>query len=56
MHTPGSGSAGLVFLLIVQVAFIIIFGLATNYDDSILPKNQTAGAEQKELIQKYPCK
>lgn len=56
MHTPGSGSFGLVFILIVQIVFIIVFGFATNYDENLLPKNQTSGIEQKELIQKYPSK
>ncbi|XP_052864825.1 ammonium transporter Rh type A [Anopheles cruzii] len=59
MHTPGSSVSGYALLLIVQVVFIIVFGVCTDYAKEVLPpKNETVSAEQhpaeESSLRKYP--
>lgn len=56
MHTPGTGKGGLVFFLIVQVAFLAIFAFFTEYESGLLPVKSNMTREEPELVQKYPRK
>lgn len=52
MHEKAPGVSGYVLLLIVQVAFIVVFGVCTDYDTELKPKNGTQ-AEEGFIIPKY---
>ena len=52
MHEKAPGVSGYVLLLIVQVAFIVVFGVCTDYDTELRPKNGTQ-AEEGFIIPKY---
>lgn len=61
MHSIGSELSGFLFLLIVQIIFIILFCIFVRYDDALLPDNADATIEQKALIEEqrrfsYPRK
>jgi ammonium transporter Rh len=55
MHDKAPGVSGYVLLLIVQVAFIVVFGVCTDYDTELKPKNGTQ-AEEGFIIPKYARK
>jgi hypothetical protein len=55
MNTPGTGISGYSLLLAIQFIFLIIFGVYTDYDDALLPKNGTQ-AEEGFIIPKYARK
>ena len=55
MHTPGSGSLGLVILMIFQIALVIVFAIFTEYDAALQPNAEALeGMEPKKIIPKYP--
>lgn len=56
MHTPGTGKLGLLFFLIVQVAFLAIFAFFTEYESGLLPAKANVTRDEPELVQKYPRK
>lgn len=37
MHTPGAEVSGFICVLIVQVTFIVVYGIFVRYDDALLP-------------------
>lgn len=39
MHSPGSAVSGYSVLLVVQLAFIVVFGVYTKYGDELLPQD-----------------
>lgn len=39
MHTAGSAVSGYTVLLIVQLAFVVVFGVYTKYGDELLPQD-----------------
>lgn len=55
MNTPGTGVSGYALLLAIQFVFLVIFGLYTDYDDDLRPKNGTQ-AEEGFIIPKYARK
>lgn len=55
MNTPGSSISGYVLLLTIQFAFLVIFGIYTDYDDGLRPKNGTQ-ADEGFIIPKYARK
>lgn len=55
MNTPGTSVSGYVLLFMIQFAFLAIFGVYTDYDDDLLPKNGTQ-AEESFIIPKYARK
>lgn len=55
MHDKAPGVSGYVLLLLVQVTFIVIFGVCTDYDTELKPKNGTQ-AEEGFIIPKYARK
>lgn len=56
MHTPGTGKGGLIFFLLVQVAFLAIFAFFTEYESGLLPVKGNMTREEPQLVQKYPRK
>lgn len=55
MNTPGTSVSGYILLFTIQFVFIAIFGVYTDYDDDLLPKNGTQ-AEEGFIIPKYARK
>lgn len=55
MHTPGSTLSGYILLLTIQLSFLVIFAVYTDYADDLLPKNGTQAAEHF-IIPKYSRK
>jgi hypothetical protein len=51
-----TGVSGYVLLLTIQFAFIVIFGIYTDYDTELRPKNGTVQAEENFIIPKYARK
>lgn len=41
MHPPGATVSGYILLFIIQIVFLILFAVLTDYDDELLPKNST---------------
>lgn len=61
MHTPGAEVSGFICVLIVQVTFIVIYGIFVRYDDALLPDNVDANADylagvERERRVSYPRK
>lgn len=61
MHTAGSEVSGFICVLIVQVTFIVIYGIFVRYDDALLPDPVNATAEviaaiERERMVSYPRK
>uniref|UniRef100_A0A336M835 CSON012444 protein n=1 Tax=Culicoides sonorensis TaxID=179676 RepID=A0A336M835_CULSO len=54
MFTPGTGKTGLIFFLVVQLAFLGIFAFFTEYEEGLLPKKENSTRDEPELVQKYP--
>ncbi|CAO1415969.1 unnamed protein product [Diamesa serratosioi] len=52
MHTPGSTLSGYILLLTIQLSFLVIFAVYTDYADDLLPKNGTQATEHF-IIPKY---
>lgn len=55
MHTPGSTLSGYILLLTIQLSFLVIFAVYTDYADDLLPKNGTQATEHF-IIPKYSRK
>lgn len=55
MNTPGASVSGYALLLVLQLAFLFIFGIYTDYDDELRPKNGTQ-ADEGFHVPKYPRK
>lgn len=55
MNTPGTGVSGYVLLLTIQFVLLVIFGVYTDYDDGLRPRNGTQ-AEEGFIIPKYARK
>lgn len=45
MQTPGSAVSGYTVLLIVQLAFVVVFAVCTKYGDELLPQDIVAEEE-----------
>lgn len=55
MHDKAPGLSGYVLLLIVQIVFIVVFGVVTDYHDELKPKNGTQ-SEEGFIVPKYARK
>lgn len=55
MNTPGTGVSGYALLLSIQFIFLVLFGLYTDYDVDLQPKNGTQ-ADEGFVIPKYARK
>lgn len=55
MNDRAPGVSGYVLLLIIQLVFIGLFGVFTDYDTELKPKNGTQ-AEEDFIIPKYARK
>jgi hypothetical protein len=55
MHDTAPGVSGYVLLLIVQIVFIVLFGICTDYDDNLKPK-EGKQSEDGFTIPKYARK
>lgn len=55
MNTPGTSVSGYVLLFTIQFLFLVIFGVYTDYDDNLKPKNGTQ-SEEGFIIPKYARK
>lgn len=55
MHDKAPGVSGYLLLLIVQIVFIVVFGVVTDYDTNLKPKNGTQ-SEEGFIIPKYARK
>jgi len=55
MNTPGTSVSGYVLLLTVQFVIFVIFGIYTDYDEELRPKNGTQ-AQEGFIIPKYARK
>lgn len=55
MKTPGGSVSGYVLLFTIQATFIVLFGVFTDYDNDLRPKNGTQ-AEEGFIIPKYARK
>lgn len=51
MHTPGSKISGFICVLIVQVIFIVVYGIFVRYDDALLPDTIDANADNLAPIE-----
>lgn len=61
MHTPGAEVSGFICVLIIQMTFIVLFGIFVRYDDALLPDTVDANADVLEAIERergvsYPRK
>lgn len=61
MHTPGSEMGGFIGIFIIQVTFLIIYGIFVRYDYEMLPIDSNATIEELSSIQQqhkvsYPRK
>jgi len=45
--------SGYVLLLTIQFVFVVIFGIYTDYDAALKPRNGTVQAEENFIIPKY---
>lgn len=45
MNTPGSSVSGYGLLLFIQLIFLAVFGIYTDYDDELKPKNVSNGTQ-----------
>lgn len=50
MHSIGAELSGFLFLLIVQITFIVLFCIFVRYDDALLPDDAAATKAEKELV------
>lgn len=41
MYAPGATISGYILLFIIQIVFLVLFAVLTDYDDELLPKNST---------------
>lgn len=53
---PSASVSGYVLLLTIQFVFIVIFGIYTDYDTDLRPKNGTVQPEENFIIPKYARK
>lgn len=61
MHTPGAEVSGFICVLIIQVTFIVVYGIFVRYDDALLPDSVDASAYdlaaiERERAYSYPRK
>lgn len=61
MHTPGAQVSGFICVLIIQLTFIVVYGIFVRYDDALLPHDidiradDLAAIERKQAVS-YPRK
>lgn len=48
MHSLGSQVSGFIGILILQVIFIIVFGIFVRYDDGLLPRDNVVEVQSSE--------
>lgn len=61
MHTSGAEVSGFICVLIVQVTFIVVYGIFVRYDDALLPDTIDASGDELAAIERaraisYPRK
>lgn len=61
MHTPGAEISGFICVLLIQITFIIVYGIYVRYDDALLPDTIDATADELATIERkravsYPRK
>lgn len=55
MNSPGASVSGYILLFTIQIILLVIFGVYTDYDDDLRPRNGTQ-AEEGFIIPKYARK
>jgi hypothetical protein len=55
MNTPGSSVSGYALLIFIQLIFLAIFGIYTDYDDELKPKTGKQ-SEDGFIVPKYARK
>lgn len=61
MNTPGAEVSGFITILLVQLAFLVVFGIFVRYDTGLLPTDPFASPSQIQSIEEqhrvsYPRK
>lgn len=49
MHTPGSEVSGFIGIFIIQVTFVLIFGIFVRYDDEMLPMDSSGNSSSEQF-------
>lgn len=52
MHTPGAEVSGFICVLIIQVIFIVVYGIFVRYDDALLPDSVDASGYDLAAIER----
>lgn len=61
MHTPVAAYSGFIGIFLIQVTFLLVYGIFVRYDFEMLPTDGNATAEQLSSIERqhkvsYPRK
>lgn len=51
MHTPGAEASGFIGILLIQITFLIIYGIFVRYDYEMLPLNANASQDEISAIE-----